>query len=219
MATESYIQLPSDGTGKKTRTHSTSIGGQEVHQQIVKVADQGDDVINPSTEETLQSVLSKLNDVLTQLQSTLNIAPVKILNSDDSLINPATLESIQDVVNSLRDIYNSIIDVRNRLDEPLDTSPSFSNQDEVSYRALVDDQRHVQTDIVEILDILLRTLLNSPLVRVSIDSAGRLRTLLESSAVSQSGAWSFPTYSSGSAVFQLANIEYNECQRSKFTFT
>jgi len=171
---ESYIQLPQDGTGKKTRTHSTLIGGQEVHQQVVKVANQGDNVINPSTEETLQSVLSKLNDVLTQLQQTLSV------------------------------------------------TPSFSDSSNVDKKALVDSDRHLQVDVVEVLEILLKTLLNSPLVRVSIDNVGRLRTLVESApttAVSQSGVWMFPSYSAGSMVFQLANIEYNECQRSKFTFT
>jgi hypothetical protein len=57
---ENYIQLPVDGTGKKTRTISATIGGQEVHQQVVKVADGSDTVINPATENTLQGVSNKL---------------------------------------------------------------------------------------------------------------------------------------------------------------
>ena len=35
--TESYIALPIDGSGKKIRTSSSTIGTNEVHQQIVSV--------------------------------------------------------------------------------------------------------------------------------------------------------------------------------------
>jgi hypothetical protein len=65
---------------------------------------------------------------------------------------------------------------------------------------------------------LFKMLVQTPLGKLAIDSAGRLRTILESSSISQSGTWMMPTYSNGSIVFQLANIEYNEGQRSKFTF-
>jgi hypothetical protein len=69
---------------------------------------------------------------------------------------------------------------------------------------------------------LFKMLVQSPIGRLAIDSAGRLRIIIDASSretpVSQSGNWSMPTYSNGSTIFQLANIEYNECQRSKFTF-
>jgi hypothetical protein len=69
---------------------------------------------------------------------------------------------------------------------------------------------------------LFKMLVQSPIGRLAIDNAGRLRIIIDASStatpVSQSGNWSMPTYSNGSVVFQLANIEYNECQRSKFTF-
>ena len=35
---ESYIQLPSDGAGKRTRTKKITVGGIEVHEQIVTQA-------------------------------------------------------------------------------------------------------------------------------------------------------------------------------------
>ena len=36
---ESYVQVPADGSGKKTRTHIFTIGANEVHQQIIETAD------------------------------------------------------------------------------------------------------------------------------------------------------------------------------------
>lgn len=66
---------------------------------------------------------------------------------------------------------------------------------------------------------LFKMLVQSPIGRLAIDGSGRLRTAVESASVSQSGNWSMPTYSNGSIIFQLSNIEYNEVQRSKFTFT
>lgn len=36
---ESYIQVPADGAGKKTRTHTFTVNSSEVHHQIVENAD------------------------------------------------------------------------------------------------------------------------------------------------------------------------------------
>ena len=36
---ESYIQLPIDGSGKKTRTRTHTIGSNEVHHSIIETAD------------------------------------------------------------------------------------------------------------------------------------------------------------------------------------
>ena len=36
---ESYIQLPNDGSGKKTRTRTFTIGANEVHHQVTESAD------------------------------------------------------------------------------------------------------------------------------------------------------------------------------------
>jgi hypothetical protein len=72
---------------------------------------------------------------------------------------------------------------------------------------------------------LFKMLIQSPLGRLAIDGSNRLRVFIDGGTsaanvgVTQSGNWSIPTYSNGSTVFQLSNIEYNECQRSKFTFT
>jgi hypothetical protein len=65
---------------------------------------------------------------------------------------------------------------------------------------------------------LLKMLIQSPLGRLAIDSANRLRVILESSGVYQSGVWMMPSWTPGNIQYQLSNIEYNECQRSKFTF-
>ena len=39
MATESYIQLPEDQTGKKVRTLELAVGSNTVHQEVLTLAD------------------------------------------------------------------------------------------------------------------------------------------------------------------------------------
>ncbi len=51
MGTESFIQLPLDGTGKKTRMRNVNVSGNLVHQQVVLIADSNDNIINPATAE------------------------------------------------------------------------------------------------------------------------------------------------------------------------
>lgn len=93
--------------------------------------------------------------------------------------------------------------------------------------------------IAELLDLLIRTLLNSPLVRTAITSTGLLQiaglpytTNISSSYGVNVPTGGPPTVGGGSwawvwigpvdqrwEIIQRSNIEYNECQRSKFTFT
>jgi hypothetical protein len=77
------------------------------------------------------------------------------------------------------------------------------------------------------IDMLLRTLLNTPLVRLTIDPAGRLKIVgdsyrLQSGAYPTSGTfldvWAIPPIDLREEYKQRSNIEYNECQRSKMTF-
>jgi|GEM_PF-6122527 len=69
---------------------------------------------------------------------------------------------------------------------------------------------------------LFKMLVQSPIGRLVIDPVGRLRIIIDGAAsaitVAQTGVWMMPTYSNGSIIFQLSNMEYNEVQRSKFTF-
>lgn len=77
---------------------------------------------------------------------------------------------------------------------------------------------------------LFKMLIQSPIGRLAIDSSGRLKMVIDlagvATPVTQSGTWSvtengiwmMPTYSNDNIQFQLSFIEYNECQRSKFTF-
>jgi hypothetical protein len=46
---ESYIQLPEDGIGKKTRSNLLTLGSEDVHQQIVQLADENGDPVVFST--------------------------------------------------------------------------------------------------------------------------------------------------------------------------
>ena len=87
------------------------------------------------------------------------------------------------------------------------------------------------------IDVLLRTLLNSPLMRTTISSTGALRVSDDNKSVGYvtSGAniptAGAPALGSGNWTYvwcgpvdqryemiQRGNIEYAECQRSKFTF-
>jgi hypothetical protein len=43
--TDSYIQLPSDGIGKKSRTNLITVGADDVHQAIVQLADNSGNLI------------------------------------------------------------------------------------------------------------------------------------------------------------------------------
>jgi len=82
-------------------------------------------------------------------------------------------------------------------------------------------------DLNDLLQIL-KQLVQSPLGRLAIDSTGRLRIIIDVAGVATP-----VTVSSGSVtvsaggvfpidqrfeMIQRSNIEYNECQRSKFTF-
>jgi hypothetical protein len=68
---------------------------------------------------------------------------------------------------------------------------------------------------------LLRMLIQGPIGRLAIDASNRLRTVVEGTlSVSQSGTWNLGNFPIDQRweMIQRANIEYNECQRSKFTF-
>jgi hypothetical protein len=70
---------------------------------------------------------------------------------------------------------------------------------------------------------LLKMLIQSPLGRLAIDNYNRLRVIVDSvptTPVSQSGTWNLGNFPIDQRweMIQRANIEYNECQRSKFTF-
>ena len=71
--TESFIQLPKDGTRKRTRTKRAVIGGKEVHQQVIKTSNVIDDIINPATEDgNLQDIKNntgKIDILLSDLRN------------------------------------------------------------------------------------------------------------------------------------------------------
>lgn len=88
---------------------------------------------------------------------------------------------------------------------------------------------------IQDIDQLLRTLLNTPLVRLAIDAAGRMRVIIDvagtATPVTQSGTWNMTQTGtwilSAGGVFpvdqrweliQRANIEFAECQRNRMAF-
>jgi hypothetical protein len=83
------------------------------------------------------------------------------------------------------------------------------------------------------IDVLQRTLLNTPLARLSVDSAGRLRIVIDVAGIAtpvtiSSGTvttvstlnaiTTFP-YGQSWELMQRANIEYDQIQRSKMVIT
>lgn len=51
-----YIQLPEDSTGKKLRTRILIEDTETLHDEVVRLANTSDILVNPATEETLQTL-------------------------------------------------------------------------------------------------------------------------------------------------------------------
>jgi hypothetical protein len=89
---------------------------------------------------------------------------------------------------------------------------------------LVDENGEVALPLNE-MGMLSRSLMASPIMRMAPDSAGRLRIVIDvagtATPVTQSGIWNLGNYPVDQRfeMIQRANIEYEECQRSKMTFT
>ena len=92
------------------------------------------------------------------------------------------------------------------------------------------DEKGRPIRVIESTDLaLLKMLLDTPLARLSIDSASRLRTIIDNPtlAVTQSGTWTIGSVGAGGVfpvdqryeMIQRANIEFAECQRERFTFS
>jgi len=56
--TDSYIQLPTDGTGKKTRSNLLDIDGVSMHQQVVQIADSAGTAVDFSTSAKQDDIIS-----------------------------------------------------------------------------------------------------------------------------------------------------------------
>lgn len=80
------------------------------------------------------------------------------------------------------------------------------------------------------IDVLLRTILNTPAARLAVDSAGRLRIIIDVAGVATpvtissgivtilSAITTFP-YGQSWELMQRANIEYDQIQRSRMVIT
>jgi hypothetical protein len=51
-----YIGLPVDSTGKKLRTRTVSEEGQSLHDEVIRVSDSNDSLIDPAKEDTLAKI-------------------------------------------------------------------------------------------------------------------------------------------------------------------
>ena len=60
--TESFIQLPRDGDGKKTRTNLINSGGVDVHQQVVQLSNSSGVEIVPATAQQITSLPTAIDN-------------------------------------------------------------------------------------------------------------------------------------------------------------
>ena len=116
-------------------------------------------------------------------------------------------------------IYNRLGDLLVKLDALTKALESISQD------ALLTKQQDIDT--------LLRTLLNTPLARLAVDSAGRLRIIIDVAGIATpvtissgtvttvstlSAITTFP-YGQSWELMQRANIEYDQIQRSRMVIT
>jgi len=190
----------------------------------VGIRNSGDTRINPATEETIVDIKNRLPNSLTS-SGNLKVAimeggggggfeVVGIKDTSDIRINPAkedgNLASIKsntdklDANLSTRATEATLSQVKQNTDR-IPTSPATENGN--------------LNDLLQ----LLKMLIQSPLGRLAIDNANRLRVAVDSSvaiSATQSGTWNLGNFPVDQRweMIQRANIEFNECQRSKFTF-
>lgn len=89
MTQESFIRLPEDGQGKRTRTLIKDVNGTEVHQQLIGVVDfQGVEVDFASKEKQSQ-ILSVLNEIAEGLDvgvtQKINVFGENLIAADNTL--------------------------------------------------------------------------------------------------------------------------------------
>ena len=92
---ENHVQVPRDGAGKKVRTTTTIIDGGEVHQEVIQSTNATSTIINPSTEE-------KQDEIITGI-------PIKTLGSEVSVNNPLPTDGDSVYLKDI-DISNSVLD-------------------------------------------------------------------------------------------------------------
>ncbi len=102
---ESYIQLPADGKGKKTRTNTiTGINGI-VHQQIIQQSDTAGNIVNPAKEDGNLSYLVGMkipkHDYIEMSYTTGNLTSVKYRDGGSSGTIVATLTLTYDTDGNL----------------------------------------------------------------------------------------------------------------------
>jgi hypothetical protein len=164
----------------------------------VGLLDASKNVINPAKEDGSLAVIKTNTDKLDILLSALRDA-----------ITAASPNN-----KTLNDLYAKLVDLLTELQqktEPTDTQP-------------VSEVAGANIDLNDLLQIL-KQLAQSPLGRLAIDSTGRLRIIIDAAGVATpistvttlSAITTFP-YGQSWEMIQRSNIEYNEGQRSKFTF-
>ena len=139
------------------------------------------------------------------------------MNADDKLqiwYEDPSVPALDDGL--LKALLENIASNTGNLDVTLSTLASQSTLEEI-------------WNYIQSLYYLLQALLHTPISRLAIDGANRLRAVVENTVrtvvdntvpVSQAGTWNLGNFPVDQRweMIQRANIEYNECQRSKFTF-
>ena len=64
--TEDFVRLPTDGIGKKIRSIKTTVGANEVYQEVFNIADATDNIINPTKEDGNLLTLTRAQNIYKQ---------------------------------------------------------------------------------------------------------------------------------------------------------
>ena len=73
---ESYVQLPTDSTGKKLRTISHTVGANTVHDEVVEIADSSQTIVDPALKSQLPTSLSAGSNLKVSIEE--ENAPVSV---------------------------------------------------------------------------------------------------------------------------------------------
>ena len=203
----------------------TGAPGTTLHSELTDVSpDQHHPqahTLDSHSEKKLDSLAEKTPDAGVTIDACL-IKDGKV--ADSNLLGGKTLAEVTDPAADIR--------VRNIEGIPTEVGYAAGNE-AVPVKTKTGEQLEIK---LQDIDVLLRTLLNTPLARLAVDSAGRLRIIIDvagtatpvtlASTVLAAGTASIGVLGAGGVfpvdqrfeLIQRANIEYNECQRSKFTF-
>jgi hypothetical protein len=90
--TESFVRLPADGDGKKLRTLEKSINGNNVHQEIITLANEDGTLIKPATFE-------KQNEIIDEIKNISNKISIQTIGDFNAILSVDVVEFQKSKIN------------------------------------------------------------------------------------------------------------------------